>query len=65
MGLVRKSLVGMEVEFVKDNMNNCTNCQYGCKKLFRNKYDCGFVLGMNLDDGLYGRCSHYEKRINI
>ena len=33
-------------------------------KLFRNKYTCGYVQGMNLDDGLYGKCRHYEEKEN-
>jgi len=35
MGLVRKSLVGMEIDFIKDKINNCTTCEYGIKKIFR------------------------------
>lgn len=64
MGLVRKSLAGMEVEFIKDKINNCINCEYKCKKFFRNEYVCNYTLGLFLDDGLYGKCSHYKKDSN-
>ena len=62
MGLCRTTICGLSIPFKKSENKKCINCEYVSKKWFRNKYECMIILGLNLDDGLYGCCSMYEKR---
>lgn len=61
--LSRMSICGLTVEFTEDNKKNCRICSSATKKPFRSKYSCGYTLGLGLEDGLYGRCRHYEDKI--
>ncbi len=61
LALVRYTMAGLGVPFTKSDTRQCINCTYVKKRLFRNKYYCELVMGLNLDDGKYGCCFMYEK----
>jgi len=62
MGFCRTTIWGLSVPFNKSEDKKCINCNYVSKKWFRNEYKCMLILGLKLDDGLYGYCSMYEKQ---
>lgn len=64
MAILIESIGSAKIKLKKNEIENCTNCIHGKKSLLRKRYSCKFVLGLNLEDGKYGRCPNYERSIN-